>query len=115
MVKLQNVILVTENMEKSFAFYNNALGLELKFRDGDKWIQFDADGCSFALAAPEEVSDHKQGSFPVFEVSDLDKVKENLELAGADVSKTRNMGTHGKTATIIDPDGNVFQLFMRTF
>ena len=37
--RLQNVFVVAERPGELNAFYESALGLQLKFRDKDRWIQ----------------------------------------------------------------------------
>ncbi len=38
--RLQNVFVVAERPAELHAFYASALGLQLKFRDQDRWIQY---------------------------------------------------------------------------
>jgi catechol 2,3-dioxygenase-like lactoylglutathione lyase family enzyme len=101
-------------MDRSLAFYRDALGLPLKFRDGDKWSQLSVDGRSFALSSPEEANlPGGSNAVLVFEVDSLAEVRPVLEAAGAPVLEERDMGDHGCTLTSRDPDGNVIQFFAR--
>jgi len=111
--KLQNAYYVTGEMDRAVAFYRDVLGLGLKFQDGTKWAQFDALNTSFSLSAPEESAEGAAGAVVVFEVDDLDATRARLVQHGGAVAAERDMGAHGRTLTVRDPDGNVFQLFQR--
>ncbi len=111
--KLQNAYLVTRAMDRAVAFYREALGLALKFQDGARWAQFDAGGTNVSLSAPEEAADGACGAVLVFEVDDLEAAAARVAAHGGTLGARRDMGTHGRTLTVRDPDGNVIQLFQR--
>ena len=112
---LQNVYVVAEDMDRAVAFYGEALGLELKFRDGDRWTQFRLGAGNFSLASPAEAGAGAgaAGAVPVFEVDDLDGAVARVAEGGGSVSERRDMGAHGRSANCADPAGNRFQLFQR--
>lgn len=113
-VKIQNVYQVTKDMGRSLGFYRDLLGMKMKFQDGDKWAQLDAQGARFALSSPEEAGAAAASSTViVFETDDLAAARQALEAAGAPILATRDMGSHGSTLTSRDPDGNVIQFFAR--
>ncbi len=90
-------------------FYQNALGLELAFRDGEHWAQFNAGDVSFALAGARE----RMGAVPgqaiaVFEVADLDVFLANVCDGGGTHDPIRDMGGHGRSALCRDPAGAAF-------
>lgn len=111
--KIQNVFYVTDNMDRSQEFYERALGLKLKFRDGDRWSQFALGDGSFSLSSPEEAPDGAKGGTVVFEVSDIELRKRMIVENGGVIVSERNMGSHGKTLAFTDPAGNVGQLLER--
>ncbi len=111
--RLQNAYYVTRDMERAVRFYQAALGLSLKFQDGSRWAQFDAGGVNFSLSSPEEAAPGTQGAVVILEVDDLDAAAAELEAAGAAIEGRRDMGSHGRTLTFRDPDGNLVQLFQR--
>jgi predicted enzyme related to lactoylglutathione lyase len=111
--RVQNAYYVTGDVAGAARFYQDALGLTLKFQDGTRWAQFDAGGVNFSLSAPEEAAEGARGAVVVFEVDDLDATRARLEGAGATVLGVRDMGAHGRTLTFRDPSGNVAQLFQR--
>jgi catechol 2,3-dioxygenase-like lactoylglutathione lyase family enzyme len=94
-------------------FYETALGLEVRFRDGDRWVQFALDGTSsFAVASCEEASAGAVGGTAVFEATEeVDHIR--TVQAGAREIGERDMGAHGRTRTYADPAGNLLQLFWR--
>jgi predicted enzyme related to lactoylglutathione lyase len=113
-VKIQNVYQISRNMSRSLGFYRDLLGMKMKFQDGEKWAQLDAQGTRFALASPEEAGVAAQSNTViVFEVDDLSAARAALEAAGAPILATRDMGGHGSTLTARDPDGNIIQFFAK--
>ena len=94
-------------------FYETALALEVRFRDGDRWVQFALGASSFAVASSEEASPGAVGGTAVFEATEeADHVR--MVQAGAREIGERDMGGHGRTRTYADPAGNLLQLFWRT-
>ena len=100
-------------MDAAVAFYRDALGLKLKFQDGERWAQFDAGGGNFSLSSTEEAATGAAGGVVVFEVTELEAMARQIAAAGGEVLGRRDMGTHGRTLTFRDPAGNVLQLFER--
>ena len=52
--KFSSAYYVVNNMDQAVNFYQDILGLDVKFRDGDRWTQFDVNGVGVALADPSE-------------------------------------------------------------
>jgi len=111
--RLQNVFVVAERPAELHDFYQSALGLQLKFRDGDRWIQYAVGNAGVALACPEEAMPATSGVVMVFEVDDFAATAERVAAAGGEVLGTRDMGSHGAVLSLRDPEGNVVQLFKR--
>ena len=111
--RLQNVFVVTERPAELHHFYESALGLTLKFRDKDRWIQYGVGNTSVALACHEEASPASAGVVMVFEVEDFTDAAERITAAGGEVLGTRDMGSHGAVLSLRDPEGNIVQLFKR--
>lgn len=111
--RLQNVYVVSERPGELDAFYQGALGLQLKFRDHDRWIQYNLGATSVSLACPEEAAPATSGLVMVFEVEDFEGAQERITAAGGQVLGIRDMGAHGAVLSLRDPQGNVVQLFKR--
>ena len=111
--RLQNVFVVAERPAQLHAFYESALGLQLKFRDKDRWIQYGVGDANVALACREEAGPATTGVVMVFEVSDFAEATQRISAAGGEVLGTRDMGSHGAVLSLRDPQGNVVQLFKR--
>lgn len=112
--RLQTVYVKAPDMAASRGFYETVLGLGLKFADGDRWVQYDAGGTNFALASTGEYPAQAAGAVPVFEVTDLDARVARLVEAGIAVLASADMGSHGRTVTLVDPAGQYLQLFQRS-
>ena len=111
--RLQNVFVVAERPAELHHFYESALGLQLKFRDKDRWIQYGVGNTSVALACREEATPATSGVVMVFEVEDFSATAERVAAAGGEVLSTRDMGSHGAVMSLRDPEGNIVQLFKR--
>ncbi|MDB5898942.1 MAG: Glyoxalase/bleomycin resistance protein/dioxygenase [Ramlibacter sp.] len=111
--RLQNVFVVAERPAELHAFYASALGLQLKFRDKDRWFQYDVGNANVALACREEAGPATSGVVMVFEVSDFGAAAQAVPAAGGEVLGTRDMGSHGAVMSLRDPEGNIVQLFKR--
>ena len=112
--KLRQVYLVASDITAAAKFYGETLGLPLQFRDGDRWVQFQAGDVSFALASREEGMGAPVGvAVPVFEVTDLQSALQELAALGHRTGAIRDMGTHGRSASAIDPGGAHLVLFQR--
>lgn len=111
--RLQNVFVVAERPAELHNFYEAALGLQLKFRDKDRWIQYGVGNTNIALACREEAAPATSGVVMVFEVEDFSATAERVAAAGGEVLGTRDMGSHGAVMSLRDPEGNIVQLFKR--
>ena len=112
-LRLQNVYLVSERPDELHHFYATALGLPLKFRDEDRWIQYHLGNASMALACKDESAPATSGAVLVLEVETFDGAAERITFAGGQVLGLRDMGTHGAVLSLRDPEGHVVQLFKR--
>lgn len=111
--RLQNVFVVAERPAELHTFYEQALGLEVKFRDKDRWIQYGVGNTSVALACHEEALPATRGIVMVFEVEDFEFATERIVACGGKVLGIRDMSTHGAVLSLSDPEGNIVQLFKR--
>ena len=109
--RLQNVFVVAEQPAALHAFYADALGLQLKFRDEDRWIQYGVGNTNVALASRAEAQPASSGVVMVFEVDSFDAVAERVRAGGGAVLGERDMGSHGAVLSLRDPEGNIVQLF----
>jgi predicted enzyme related to lactoylglutathione lyase len=106
--RLRQVFLVATDFEQQLDFFERALGIKQKFRDGAEWAQFDTGETSLALAGPREALGAAPGtSVPVFEVADLDAFLAAVLAGGGSHGAVRDMGAHGRTALARDPSGAV--------
>ena len=111
--RLQNVFVVAQKPGELHAFYAEALGLPLKFRDQDRWIQYGVGNTNVALASREEGAPASAGLVMVFEVEDFEGAQERITTRGGQVLGMRDMGAHGTVLSLRDPEGNLVQLFKR--
>ena len=109
--RVQSVFVVAREPASLHAFYEGTLGLPLKFRDGDRWIQYGVGNTSVALACTEEAAPASSGLVMVLEVEDFEGAPERVRAAGGEVLGLRDMGSHGAVLSLRDPEGNLLQLF----
>ena len=107
--KVGMVIHPVKELEPALRFYQEALGLALKFRDGDRFCAFDAGGVAIALAAGAE--DVAGATAVAWRVQDLPAAVAALEAAGAACVRGIEDGAHERRAVLRDPAGNAFVLY----
>ena len=113
--KFSSAYYVVKDMDKAVGFYQDILGLNIKFRDGDRWTQFDVNGVAVALADPSEGTvPPGGGGTVVLEVDDLGEMRAKLTQNGVQVNDIVDMGGHGHYFTATDPAGNIVQIFARS-
>lgn len=112
--KLRQVFLVPSDLDAQIRFVEDTLGLEMQFRDGNRWIQYAAGSTSVALADPSEgLGAPLDTPVPVFEVEDLDGCVVELRESGSTVGEVRDMGDHGRTVSACDPSGAFLVFFAK--
>jgi predicted enzyme related to lactoylglutathione lyase len=112
-LRLQNVHIVAQDIERATNFWQGALGLPVRFRDADRWVQLQAGQQGFAISSQAEGVPGQIGAVPVFEVDDLEAQAASITEHGGQILSTRDMGSHGSVVTFSDPEGNVAQLLFR--
>ncbi len=110
---LQCVYVSAVDFEDAVSFYQDVLGLNLKFQDGNLWAEFDVGGDIFAVcSADKSAIKPGLGAVTVFEVDDLDSSLLILEERGVIVDEEIvDMGKHGRWLTLRDRSGVPIQLF----
>lgn len=110
MSEIGNVLYPVADVAKAIAFYRDALGLPLKFADGERYAALDGGRATFALAGPEEnVTNGRPAAS--FKVADAVRAVAELEQAGATVVSAPAEGPHEVRAVLADPWGNVFVVY----
>lgn len=108
--KLGNVLIPVTDLDKAVTFYSEALGLEVKLRDGDRFAVLDGGGATVALAAPaEQVAGAVTA--PSYKVGDVTEAVRDLTAAGASVVSGPETGPNEIRAVLRDPSGNAFVLY----
>ncbi len=109
--KLGNVYFTLDNVDDAARFYQDVLGLPLKFRDGDRWVAFDLGGTTLALARQEDQAP-SEGNGPVLSlrVDDLDALVAQLRERGAEVTDPV-AGAHEQRANLKVPGGHTVVLY----
>src|SRR2546428_12625372 len=87
--ELRSVILPVRDMDAAIAFWSGAVGLPVKFRDGDRYAALDAGALTIALAAGTEAT---PGVAVSFKVADAAVATHQLSGAGASVHAAPSEG-----------------------
>jgi predicted enzyme related to lactoylglutathione lyase len=109
---LDHVYYWVSDMDRAVKFYEEVLGLALIRREGSDWAVFDAGRIRLALhGAVHGRPVEPGGATAVFEVRDLDEVREALESGGVEFDPHRGeVEGYARFATLRDPDGNSLQI-----
>lgn len=105
--------LIANDLPELRRFYEQSLGLSLRFQDGEKWCQLQAGKLDLALSSPEEAAPCPGGAVLVFSVQSLEAAQAQILQAGGVVLHTRAMGSHGQVSSCRDIEGNFFQIHAR--
>lgn len=109
--RIHNVYLVVSNMDRSVAFYRDALGLTLRFAT-PYWAEFDVHGFTLALQFTGPTNPFAGGGAVVdFEVKDIEGMIARLKAIETEFVAEVLDQTYGKIAKFRDPDGNILGLF----
>ena len=99
------VILSTDDLDASIAFYSDTLGMPLKFRDGGHFAALD--GGSITLALATSVDHPMPGKVvPGIKTDDVDGAAEAIEASGGAIVKGPYNDEHERRAVVYDNKGN---------
>lgn len=105
--KVQNVFYRVADMDRAVGFYGGVLGLKMKFRDGDKWAEFDAGNVSLGLELLEgQGTAGAGGGVVVLRGPGLDDLLARVKGAGYAAIGEIEQRPYGRIARFSDPDGN---------
>ena len=99
------VILSTDDLDESIAFYGETLGMPLKFRDGAHFAALDGGRVTLALAT--EVDHPIPGQVVVgIKTDDVDAAAKAVEESGGGIVKGPYDDAHERRAVVYDNKGN---------
>lgn len=103
--QVRMIILATEDLDASIAFYEGTLGMPLKFRDGTHFAALDGGSVTLALATS---LDHPiPGQVVVgIKTDDVDAAARAIEEAGGAIVKGPYNDAHERRAVVYDNQGN---------
>ncbi len=111
-MNLNSVYLVSADPARLAAFYQSVFEMPPRINAPD-WVQFRTGTASFAIGSPAEASPGASGATVVFDVANIDAAIGQSEKAGGKLVQKRDMGAHGKTASVRDPEGNLIQFLQK--
>ena len=99
------VVLSTDDLDSSIAFYSETLGMPLKFRDGSHFAALD--GGSITLALATSIDHPLPGQVVVgVQTDDVDAAAAAIEAHGGAVVKGPYDDAHERRAVVYDHKGN---------
>ena len=103
--QVKMIILSTDDLDESIAFYTETLGFPLKFRDGDHFAALDGGTVTLALAT---ALDHPiPGQVVVgIKTDDVDGNAEAVDESGGGIAKGPYNDAHERRAVVYDSQGN---------
>ena len=99
------IVLSTDDLDASIAFYSQTLGFPLKFRDGAHFAALDAGSVTLALAT---AVDHPLPGKAVvgIKTADVDGAAKAVETAGGGIVNGPYDDAHERRAVVYDSTGN---------
>lgn len=108
-MKIGQLIIPVDDISAALAFYHDALGMQVLFRDGDRYAAVHDGAATLALAAPQEQSALGRAQI-AFKVDDVAATAEQLLARGVAVGPVIR-GEHELRAVAEDPSGNPLVLY----
>jgi lactoylglutathione lyase len=103
--EVKMIILSTDNLDESIAFYTETLGLPLKFRDGAHFAAVDGGAVTIALATAVDHPIHGQVVVGI-KTPDVDAAAKAVEEAGGGIVTGPYDDAHERRAVVYDNKGN---------
>ncbi|MFD1815499.1 VOC family protein [Rhodococcus gannanensis] len=103
--EVKMIILSTDNLDESIAFYTETLGLPLKFRDGAHFAAVDGGPVTIALATAVDHPIHGQVVVGI-KTPDVDAAAKSVEEAGGGIVTGPYDDAHERRAVVYDNKGN---------
>ena len=99
--KVYHITFPVSDLKRAAAFYEDVLGLK-KISEWPTYVEFDVGGVQFGL--------EPRGKMKIFLLVDnIDKAYQDLKEKGVKfVAEPKYQPWGGRTATFVDPDGNMF-------
>lgn len=110
-MKSPTLLCPVDSLAGALPFFQHALGLPLRLRDGERFAALDVEGMKLALVAGEERLVRKPAL--AFRVEDLESVISRLRLAGATLVQAPHAGPHELRAVMEAPGGTEIVLSSR--
>lgn len=110
---VKQILIPVTDIDAALAFYTDAMGFALKFRDGARYAALDGGGVTVALVGPEEQVAGQTISFSLH-VEDMDQVLSRARASGASLLRAPQAGPHELRAVLADPDGNPVIFYKKT-
>ncbi|MFC3241713.1 VOC family protein [Gordonia humi] len=99
------IILSTDDLDASIAFYQEAAGMALKFRDGAHFAALDGGAVTLALATKVDHPIHGQVVVGI-KTDDVDAAAKAVEAAGGGIVAQPYDDAHERRAVVYDNKGN---------
>lgn len=103
--QVKMIVLSTDDLDASIAFYSENLGFPLKFRDGDHFAALDGGSVTIALAT---AIDHPiPGQVVVgIKTDDVDEAARAIDENGGGIVRAAYNDAHERRAVVYDNAGN---------
>ncbi|MDE0856409.1 MAG: VOC family protein [Nevskia sp.] len=108
-MKTSLLLCPVDDLDAAVSFYRDALGLTVKFRDGDRYCAIDAGGCTLGLTARDERVAAETA--PAFRVDDIEQGVRTMLAAGARLARPPQQGPHETRAVLTVPGGTTVVLY----
>jgi len=113
-MKLDSTILYSDNISKVAGFYQDVIGLELDYRQGDKYVSFKfSNGVKLGIKKAVEEREKPGAQTFFIGVDNVNEVYESIKEKGVEIYKELTDESWGKEFSILDPDKNKVEFVQR--
>lgn len=116
-MKLKNVLIVVNDIEKSIAFYNSIFGLEVILENDGNVVMTEGlvlqDAKIWKKFLGKEIIPENNSCELYFEEKNIESFAEKLENYGGQIEYVNRLMTHSRGQKVIrfyDPDGNLIEV-----
>lgn len=116
---ISEIIVYVEDMHAQVSFYRDVVGLQVSYPTGldsyadQHWVTFDTGECTLALHGGGSQEQGKDAPKFVFDVDDVEAVRDELIERGVSVGEVRSPAPGVAVADARDPEGNAFSVESR--
>ncbi len=114
-MNIDSAVFYSHNVEDAIMFYRDIIGLELEYRQGEKYVSFlFKNGVRLGIKRAVEEREIPGAQTVFIATEDIESLYESLQERGVEITKDlQHSDGFGQNFSILDPDKNKVQFVKR--